>query len=264
MALVTSSDIAFELPLLTITAEGERWTCRRLSDLTRVAPIQLKIGKLLGMEIIEDSGRRWVVRSIRKIDRPERWHILNMLLFSPRDWRVEYMLEELPPAPARSHGVPRESRKQAPRPARTPTGAKRATVKASETDLAFPLVGFTKAAGALCFGDLGYLLSCDPEYVRDETLIGMELFDNRQRRWIVRSLLLNEPLPKKRRWQWFTPCVTFDLELQEMDPIGLDKVKSRLLEEWQLESSDDEEAVWRSPDLATILDETNMQASGLL
>nr|WP_157034134.1 hypothetical protein [Sphingomonas sp. Y57] len=197
MALVKSSDIEFELPLLTITADGERWNCRRLSDLTRVAPSQLKAGKFLGMEIIEDSGRRWVVRSIRKIDRPERWHILNMLLFSPRDWRVEYMLEELPPAPGRSDGAPRESSKRAPGPAREPTGAEIATVKASETDLAFPLVGFTKAAGALCFGDLGYLLSCDPEYVRDETLIGMELFDNRQRRWIVRSLLLKEALPKK-------------------------------------------------------------------
>lgn len=264
MKLINSSEITFEFPVVTIIAGGGRWIDRTLHALTRATSYQLKSGLLLGMEIIDASGRRWIVRSIRKIDRPERWHILNMLLFSPRDWRVEYMLEELPPAPGRSHGVPRERRKPVPRPVRKSTGAKRATVKASEADLAFPLVGFTKAAGALCFGDLGYLLSCDPEYVRDETLIGMELFDNRQRRWIVRSLLLQEPLPEKRRWQWFTPCVTFDLELEEMDPISLDEVKSRLLAEWELGSSDDEEAVWRSPDLATILDETNMQASGLL
>lgn len=299
MALLKSSDIAFELPVTTITAKGERWICRNLDHLTRVVPIQLKSGRFLGMKITDASNRRWVVRSIRKTGRADRWNILDVLLFSPPDWRVEYLLEELPPLSRRGRGSPQGSGTRSPHRDPRPSGGDglesppdsgsdqtsetshdrdathldwrstvsdgaTAVVKASNAHLEYPLIGFTRTEGALAFSDSQVLTTCAASYVFNETLIGMELVDNRLRRWTVRSLLLQNPLPKRRWWQLSVPTATFDLELEEIEPIDLKELQRRLLNEWELEDFDDEKAVRRAPNLAAMLEAANEQATGPL
>lgn len=279
MPLVKSSDIQFELPVFTVTTKSERWLCRNLDDLTLVAPIQLKQGRFLGMKISDASGRRWVVRSIETIGRADPWRIFNVLFFSPPDWRVDFMLEELPPTPARKRISRANSGKRSSQPTETvsdegdvkslapPAGkSTRATalIKASEAGLEYPLVGFTRKAGALAFGDPQTLTTCAIVYVRNETLIGMELIDSRLKRWVVRSLLPEYPIPIRKWWHLSVPDMTFDLELEEIGPIDLKALKRRLLDDWELEDFEDEKAVLGTSELAAMLEAGHRQATGLL
>ncbi|KQX25559.1 MULTISPECIES: hypothetical protein [unclassified Sphingomonas] len=261
MALVSSNDIAFEFPVQIIEGDGERWTCRKLNDLTRVIPARAKRGAYSDMQIIDASQRRWIVRSFRKIERIEYSELTG---FALPNWRVEYMLEELPPVPPRVRPAcrPRKSRTPLPLRDRKPSSVGK-TIKASETDFIFPLAGFTDKEGALLFDSLAGLTHCPPDHVRRETLIGMELVDNHERRWIVRSLILARPLAKKRWWQLFTPAAEFDLELEEIDPIGLAEFKSRLIADWEPDSPDEGDAIWAAPDLATMMKDTYRQATSL-
>ncbi len=299
MALVKSSDIAFELPVATVTAKGKRWLCRNLDHLTLIPSIQLQDERFLGMKITDASGRRWVVRSIRKIGRAERWTIFHVIFFSPPDWRVDFMLEQLPPVAPRGRGSRQGSKKRlsdhdgtqsdgnglespvdnppeqifgdfpgrddaGPAVRATASGASAALVMASDIDLEYPLVGFTQKEGALKFGDAQTLTTCALTYVRDKTLLGMELIDNRLRRWIVRSLRPEHPLPIRRWWHLSLPNVTFDLELEEIEPMDLNELKRRLLDDWELEDFEDEKAVRRAPTLAAMLKAGYQQATGLL
>ena len=141
-----------------------------------------------------------------------------------------------------------------------------ALVKVSEIDLDFPVVGFCREAGVLWFGDISLLTRCSIADVKAQTLIGMEMFDNRMRSWIVRSLDLNEPLPPRRWWQ-ISPDrahVDFELNLEQRPPIDFDKLKRRLLPEMGIEDPDDEKAARKAPDLAALCEVTYIQATGLL
>lgn len=301
MVLVKSGDAGLQFPVVTINAKGERWKCRDVERLSRIVPIQYKMGRFDGLEIIDASNRRWAVRSIRKVGRMERWNILHILFFSPPDWRVEYDLEEQAPLPTADQSarqrigmessvadwtlgdeenagesagedldLPHRARSQsdgttaASQPAQS--GKAMPIIRASEVDFHYPLVGFTRDEGVLGFDDFSALTRCHPIYVRDEALIGMELIDNDLGRWFVRALVLEAPLVEKRWWQIFsgTTYPEFDLELEEAAPIRLAELKRRLLDAWELEDMGDEEAVERAPDLAAMFEAAYQQGSGLL
>lgn len=139
-----------------------------------------------------------------------------------------------------------------------------AMVNISAADLEFPAVGFNPQEGMLFFDCIELLTIGHRVYVEDETFIGMELIDNSLRRWIVKSLLLEKPLPPKRWWHLSSPPARFDLVLEEMGSISLEDFKRRLISEWDPEFPEDEEAIRSAADFATMIEKTNTQASGLL
>jgi len=60
------------------------------------------------------------------------------------------------------------------------------------------------------------------------------------------------------------PSRRIDLELEAMPPITLEELKARLIAEWDAEFEEDIEVIRVAPDLATMLEQTNSQANGLL
>lgn len=59
MALVNSTDIAFEFPVYLIANHGERWTCRTPDDLTRVVrPTQRAVDMPTCNSLVLQAGMR--------------------------------------------------------------------------------------------------------------------------------------------------------------------------------------------------------------
>lgn len=139
-------------------------------------------------------------------------------------------------------------------------------IKASEVSFQFPLVGLGSKQGLLCYSDLFALTHGSWVYVREQALIGMELVDNRLNRWIVRSVDPKTPARVKRWWHFGEDrsSVEFDLGLEEIAPITLEELKTRLIGEWELDDPDDEKAVRRAPDLNAMFIAADEQGTGLL
>lgn len=266
MARVRSTEVAFEFPLLIVNSKGERWTCRDLNDLMRGSSEHIQSGRFLELNITDASGRRWVSRGFHMVGRMERWKLSHILSGNSSDWRLDYELRELPRV-ARTgvgaadglSGVPPESYETAPS-SETPGG------NAFDTDFAFPMVGFAQNHGMLCYSDLSALTHASWVYLRDETLIGMELIDNRMRRWIVRSVEPMRP-PRVQRWWHFGPdtsVVEFDLGLDEIEATTFPELKRRVLDELELDDPDDQKAVRRARNLAAMFKAAYEQGTGLL
>jgi hypothetical protein len=116
-----------------------------------------------------------------------------------------------------------------------------ALIRASEAGLDLPAIGFLRD-GARTFPDPESLRECEPSYYADGDLIGIELVDNSLRRWVVRSVVLLTPLPVRRWWhiRWLHilllpfiggSIIDIDPELEEIDPITFEEVRSRVLAE---------------------------------
>jgi hypothetical protein len=120
-----------------------------------------------------------------------------------------------------------------------------ALLKASEADFDLPLVGWF-GDGPRIFSDREELLECPSTFYEDGDLIGVELIDNRLRRWVIRSVELCSPLPKRRWWErrfifhllfpivfWLIIAsnnnVEIDPQLEEIAPADLDEVKARVV-----------------------------------
>lgn len=93
-----TAEVDFHFPVLGFTPDKEIWGFADLNTLTSVGPKTLKDDMQSGMELVDVDGRRWVVRSIRKLGRGEpllQW-LLSALL-STRQYRIEQELEPLEP-----------------------------------------------------------------------------------------------------------------------------------------------------------------------
>ncbi len=141
-----------------------------------------------------------------------------------------------------------------------------ATVKASQANLAFPVVVFSRSEGLLHYEDFQTLSVCPPVYVKERTLIGMKLIDNDREQWIIRALHLEEPIVEPKWWQIFrsTPLARFDLDLEPKGSIDLEGLRRRYLRAAELEFPEHKRAVREAPDLATMLEASYSQGSGLL
>jgi len=64
---VTSSDIDFSFPVLGFTRDRENWGFANRDKLTKCGPRTLKENTQEGMELIDAGGRRWRVKSIRRV-----------------------------------------------------------------------------------------------------------------------------------------------------------------------------------------------------
>lgn len=85
-------------PVLGFTPDGDIWGFPDLNTLTSCGPMTLKKDMQVGMELVASDGRRWVVRSVRRLGRGEPlllWLVSAVL--STRQSRIEQELEALPP-----------------------------------------------------------------------------------------------------------------------------------------------------------------------
>ncbi len=139
-------------------------------------------------------------------------------------------------------------------------------VKASQANLAFPVIGFSRSQGLLCFDDFQTLSACPAVYVKDGSLLRMKLIDNNREQWIVRALHLEEPIVEPNWWQLFRsmPMARFDLDLQPTGIIDLEGLRRRYLRAAELEDPEDRRAVREAVDLAAMLKASYFQGTGLL
>jgi hypothetical protein len=95
---VRTSEVDFHFPVLGFTPDREIWGFADRETLTSVGRRTLRDDRQRGMELIDAAGRRWIVRSIRKVgrDQPLIPWIVSALLAGPT-FRIEQELEPLAP-----------------------------------------------------------------------------------------------------------------------------------------------------------------------
>jgi hypothetical protein len=89
----------FHFPVLGFTPDREIWGFQDRDTLTSCGPRTLKDDMQVGMELVDADGRRWVVRSVRRVGRDKpllSWLVSTHLTATPGS-RIEHELDELPP-----------------------------------------------------------------------------------------------------------------------------------------------------------------------
>jgi len=86
-------------PVLGFTTDRDIWGFLDLNGLTTCGPLTLKDDMQAGMELVDADGRRWVVRSIRRLGPAKSGlkGLVEPLLFGKRTSRIEHELEALAP-----------------------------------------------------------------------------------------------------------------------------------------------------------------------
>ncbi len=93
---VKTAEVDFHFPLLGFTPDGEIWGFPDLNALTICGPRTLKERLQANMELVDADGRRWIVRSVRRVGRARPlipW-LVSSLLATPQS-RIEHELEQL-------------------------------------------------------------------------------------------------------------------------------------------------------------------------
>ena len=87
----------FHFPLLGFTPDGEIWGFPDIDTLTSCGPRTLKDNMQTGMELVDVDGRRWIVRSVRRVGsaRPLVPWLISALLTSTPQSRIEHEVEQL-------------------------------------------------------------------------------------------------------------------------------------------------------------------------
>lgn len=93
-----ASEVTFQFPLLGFTPDRDMWGFQDLNTLTSCGPQSVKDNRQVGMELIDSSYRRWIVRSLTRTGRAGPFLVwLIMGLLSTRQSRIELELEEIEP-----------------------------------------------------------------------------------------------------------------------------------------------------------------------
>jgi hypothetical protein len=91
-----TGDVDFHFPLLGFTPDREIWGFPDIATLTSCGPRTLKENMQADMELVDIDGRRWIVRSVRRVGRAQPlipW-LLSALLSTPQS-RIEQELDQL-------------------------------------------------------------------------------------------------------------------------------------------------------------------------
>lgn len=94
-----TSQAGFSFPVLGFTPDREIWGFQDMDTLTSCGPRTLKDDMQAGMEIVDAEGRRWVVRSVRRLGRARPlipWLVSALLTGAPQT-RIEHELDQLEP-----------------------------------------------------------------------------------------------------------------------------------------------------------------------
>lgn len=92
-----TAEANFNFPVLGFTPDRQIWGFPDRNALTACGSFALKENMQAEMELVDSDGRRWVVRSIRKVGRARsllKQALLSLLMAGPL-WRIEYELDEL-------------------------------------------------------------------------------------------------------------------------------------------------------------------------
>jgi hypothetical protein len=91
-----TADVDFHFPLLGFTPDREIWGFPDNNTLTSCGPRTLKENMQADMELVDIDGRRWIVRSVRRVGRGRPFipWLLSALLSTPQ-FRIEHELEQL-------------------------------------------------------------------------------------------------------------------------------------------------------------------------
>jgi hypothetical protein len=89
-----TAEAQFQFPVLGFTPDTEIWGFPDLDRLTRCGPRTLQGNMQSGMELIGSDGRRWGVRSVKRIGRAGSL-IKQLLFFGLPQSRIEHELEPL-------------------------------------------------------------------------------------------------------------------------------------------------------------------------
>jgi hypothetical protein len=94
---VKTQEAAFRFPVLGFTPDREIWGFPDINTLTSCGPRTLKDNMQAGMELVDADGRRWIVRSVRRVGRarPLLWWFVSALLTGAPQSRIEHELEQL-------------------------------------------------------------------------------------------------------------------------------------------------------------------------
>jgi hypothetical protein len=94
-----TADADLKFPVLGFAADREMWAFADIETLTSCGPLTLKDNMQAGLELIDAEGRRFRVRSIRRIGRVAPWWktlVMDLLTLKPQS-RIEHELEPLEP-----------------------------------------------------------------------------------------------------------------------------------------------------------------------
>lgn len=90
-----TTEVDFHFPVLGFTTDKDVWGLPDMERLTTCGSLTLKNDMQLGMELVDAAGRRWLVRSVRRLGRTGSW--LRVLLTAKPQSRIEHELEPLEP-----------------------------------------------------------------------------------------------------------------------------------------------------------------------
>lgn len=91
-------EVDFKFPVLGFTPNGELWGFPDLNTLTSCGPRTLRQNLEADMELVDASGQRWIVRSLRRTGRGEGlalW-LISHLISTPQS-RIEHELDPMSP-----------------------------------------------------------------------------------------------------------------------------------------------------------------------
>jgi hypothetical protein len=92
-----TQEVDFRFPVLGFTRDREIWGFPDINTLTSCGPRTLKNNMQAGMELVDADGRRWIVRSVRRVGRARplvKWVVSALLTGTPQ-FRIEHELEQL-------------------------------------------------------------------------------------------------------------------------------------------------------------------------
>jgi len=94
-----TAEADFHFPVLGFTPDREIWGFPDINTLTSCGPRTLKENLQAGMELVDADGRRWIVRSVRRVGRGQPlipWLVSAVLTSTPQS-RIEHEIEQLEP-----------------------------------------------------------------------------------------------------------------------------------------------------------------------
>jgi hypothetical protein len=94
---VKTREANLRFPVLGFTPDHEIWGFPDINTLTSCGPRTLKDNLQAGLELIAADGRRWIVRSVRRVGRARPlvpWLVSALLTATPQS-RIEHELEEV-------------------------------------------------------------------------------------------------------------------------------------------------------------------------
>ncbi len=105
-------------------------------------------------------------------------------------------------------------------------------IKGRAARLQFPGIGFRKDGDIITFDSIQNLTAIADRLESEAAHVGIDIVDSAERRWCIAGIHRGEPTPGRRWWQFWRDAarpVEIDVELEEIEPIGLAAARERIV-----------------------------------